>query len=266
MLSDRCIGNDSFQGPMVISGNGQRIPLFAIAQAQQQQRQQQNQMPVQQQVSPQQVSQQPTPPPQPYVPVSPNMTPEIRGCIKVQGLVDKVPGFRVLFQGKEEISNDEGFFSFPIEEQRIEKYSLIICKVIKQNFDKVNTIKNDSVIPDKNYLYYTFKRQGFYRGGTWHQKEKRLNKKNFIVPSHSVVILIDPKYVDHVEPWTVELPNNVIKLPMIVLKKTVDRSSLMRMSAKSVLYSLDAAVFHEPVKEVWKMAPQNNKIELSLTQ
>jgi hypothetical protein len=263
-LTIGCFGQDAMRGPMVISGNGQRIPLFAFAQAQQQQ---QNQLAAQQPMVQQQpVPQQPVAPQQPYIPVAPNMTPEIRGCIKVQGLVDKVPGFRVLYQGKEEISNDEGFFSFPVEEQRIEKYSLIICKVIKQNFDKTNTIKNVSIIPDKNYHYYTFKRHGFNRGGTWEQREKKLNKKNFVVPSHSIVVLVDPKYVDHIEPWTVELPGNTIKLPIIVIKKTVDRSSLMRVAAKSVLYSLDTAVFHEPIKEVWKTAPQNSKIELSFVQ
>jgi hypothetical protein len=196
------------------------------------------------------------------VPVNTNL--EVRGCIRRQMSTDLVPPMRILFDGKETVSNAEGFFSFPVDDRDVEKYSLVICKTIKQNFDKRNTLKNVSIIPSKDYRYFSFKRNALGMG--WQQREKTLNKKNFVIPQRCIVALIDPKFIDRVEPWNLSLPHNIIKLPAIVIKNDLDKKVLSRAAAKSILYSLDSAVFHEPVKEIIKRPAQNNKVAISLMQ
>lgn len=59
------------------------------------------------------------------------------------------------------------------------------------------------------------------------------------------MVLIDPKYVDRLEPWSLNLPEQVIKLPAIVLKSMTNNKALERSSAKSILYSLDSRPFHQ---------------------
>ena len=170
--------------------------------------------------------------------------PEMRGYIKIAGHVDQMPQFRVLFAaGKETMSNREGFFTFPIDDTNVEHYSLVITKRVQQNFDKKNTLKNVSVIPGKQYRLYSFK------NGSWVEQYKSLHVKNFEIPFHSVVLLVDPKCVDEVKNWNIELPSHIIKLPMIVLKCKQGQKDLNRTAAKSLCYSLDITTFHEPVRQ-----------------
>jgi heat shock protein HspQ len=206
----------------------------------------------------------PPPPPTPFVPQ--RTIPEIRGCIKLGDASTRIPEFRVLFDGKEAISNKEGFFSFTIdnEDKNFDTYSLIVCKNVTQKFDKTNTLKNVGVIPNKDYLYYSFHHS--FGSESWKQQEEHLNKKDLAIPSHCVVVLIDPKYVDRVEQWNISLPNNIRKLPVIVLKNDVDRKKIAHASAKSLLYSLDTTVFHEPVKETIQKQANNDKVIVSLAQ
>ncbi len=216
---------------------------------------------------PQQAQQQanaaPQPPAAPYVAPRPNTSPELRGCIKVKGSVDKVPQIRILFEGRETVSNSEGFFSFPVDEQNIEKYSFVICKRIKQNFDKTNTLKHISALGNKEYRYYSFKK-GTGGFGGWLQRRKNLNTKKFVLPQRSVIILLDPEHVESVETWNVELSNNILKLPMIVIKNDESLKKLQRRSAKSLLYSLDTRPFHESIKEAVKKPA--DKVAVALAQ
>lgn len=177
---------------------------------------------------------------------------QIKGCIKTQGTsTGAVPQLRVLYEGKETISNPEGFFSFSAEED-FNECALIMCKSIKQNFDKINTLKYESI--SKRYRYFAYTRGC---DGIWQQQEKKLNQKSLILPKHAIVVLIDPTYVERVEPWHLNALNNVFKLPAIVLKEiNLKKKPLPREAAKSLIYSLDNTVFHEPVEEVVKITGQ----------
>lgn len=190
--------------------------------------------------------------------------PTIRGCIKIEGSSDPLPEYRVLFDGKETMSNAEGFFSFPLENTPEKKYRLVICKEIKQHFDKFNTLKSMSLSPALTYNYFSLKKNNWTGG--WDTKEKKLTKRNYVVPEHSVVVLIAPKYIERVDVWTAQLPANSIKLPCIVLKKNIDHKKLARASAKSLLKSLDSTSFHEPVVQANKKAENNTKINISLAR
>lgn len=187
---------------------------------------------------------------------------ELRGCIKVDNpQLDKIPEYRVYYQGREQRSNGEGLFSLVLEDQNIEKYSLILCKNIDQRFEQNNTISHYGVIPEKEYRYFTFKRA---QANQWLAQEKRLTKKQFVIPPHAIVILIDPKCVDSLVPWDVHLPEHIIKLPVITLKKDLDVKTLRRYSAKSLLYALDSRPFHDTQRCERKGITTNPRIQLVL--
>lgn len=189
---------------------------------------------------------------------------EMRGCIKAEVVsADKMPQFRVLFSGKETMTNTEGFFSIPLDE-KITRYSMLICKNIKQNFVKTNTVRNVCMAHDDNYRYYEFEKMP--HGDTWRQQEKRLDLERPIAPEGCVIVLLDPAHVSRVEPWRVELDQKTVKLPAIVLKQEVSTSMLATASARSLLCSLDEKPFHETVKEEVKQLAQNTNVLVSLTR
>ena len=189
---------------------------------------------------------------------------EMRGCIKAEVVsADKMPQFRVLFAGKETMTNTEGLFTIPLDEA-VKQYSLLICKNIKQNFVRTNTIRNVCMAPDDNYRYYEFEKMP--HGGVWRQQEKRLDTERPIAPEGCVIVLLDPEHVSRVEPWRLELGAKTIKLPAIVLKQEVNTSMLASASARSLLCSLDEKPFHETVKQEVKQLAENTKVLVSLTR
>ena len=125
---------------------------------------------------------------------------EIRGNISTQKASEQIFEFRIFFDGKETKSNSEGFFSFPIEENTESEYSLVICKKLQQNFEKGNTLQSVNLVPNKNYRHFTLKKDFLTR--TWNTEEKLLKVKNFAIPKHSLVVLVDPKFVYSVQTWT----------------------------------------------------------------
>jgi len=196
-------------------------------------------------------------------PIVPTHGLELKGCLRVDGL-DKVPEYRIYFNGRQSMNNREGFYSFPVEAHEIDKMSLVICKGFKHNFDQKNTIKNVSVIPTKDYQFFTYRSSGF-GAGMWIRSDKRFNHENFVIPEHCVVVLIDTQYVERVEEWTMPLATRFTKLPQIILKDE-SHADLKAESAKSLLASLDAKIFHASVNEVKRVAPNNPKIHMSLAQ
>lgn len=72
--------------------------------------------------------------------------------------LNTTPPFKVYYQGMQTKSNEDGFFSFPLEEKKKEKYALIICKDFVQQFDSINTIKGLKINPAKPYKLFTIKK------------------------------------------------------------------------------------------------------------
>lgn len=189
---------------------------------------------------------------------------EMRGCIKSEVVsADQMPQFRVLFAGKETMTNTEGFFSMPLEQQ-IHRYSLLICKNVKQNFVKTNTVRNVCMAPSDDYRYYEFEKTP--QSSTWRQQEKRLDLERPIAPEGCVIVLLDPAHVSRIEPWRIDFAAQTVKLPAIVLKQEVSTSTLASASAMSLLCSLDEKPFHETVKEEVKQLAQNTNVMVALTR
>ena len=189
---------------------------------------------------------------------------ELRGCIKIESYItEKVPQLRVLFAGKETVSDSEGFFTVPLE-NKMPRFGFLICKNVKQNFVKTNTVRNVGVEPDEAYRYFELEKHGY--GNEWQYQERRLSSENPVAPEQCAILLLDPSYVDRVEPWKMPLADNVVKLPSIVLKKNLDNKTLAQASAKSLLLSLDEMPFHETVSVETKRVAENGKVTLSLAK
>ncbi|MCK4650701.1 hypothetical protein KAT08_00860 [Candidatus Babeliales bacterium] len=171
-----------------------------------------------------------------------------------------IPQFRVFFNGRSIISDEEGFYSFPLD-KKIDKVKFLICKNIDQNFDNINTIESLKVKIEKPYKYVSLKLTGT-NNNTWFQKEKNLKKKKFIIPQDCVIFLINPKYVDKIEKWDVKLEDNFIKLPQIVLKDSFGEKKIKREAAKSLLRTLDANLFHKNEEVVKKEEKSNIRISV----
>ncbi|KKQ33370.1 MAG: hypothetical protein US49_C0001G0050 [candidate division TM6 bacterium GW2011_GWF2_37_49] len=179
-----------------------------------------------------------------------------KGLIQVKSTIEDLPGFRVYFDGKVAVSDDNGFYSFPVDDLDLAKYRLIITRRLEHVFDKHNTINNFKIIPDKDYICYSFKKVGNYC--SWIKKIKPLNHKNFALPKNSIVLLLSPKYIDHIESWDMELPKNLVALPKIVLRNDISEKELRRVAAKSLL-CLEDTVFHEKVGKRNNFVEQKNK-------
>lgn len=185
-----------------------------------------------------------------------------KGLIQAKSTIEDLPGFRIYFDGKVAVSDDNGFFSFSVDDLDLTKYRLVITRRLQHVFDKKNTINGFNVIPDKDYICYTFKRVGRY--GSWIKKIKPLDHKNFALPKNSIVVLLSPKYVERIEEWNIELPKNVVKLPKIVLRKNITEKELERIAAKSLL-CLEDTVFHEKVGKLSDQKEKKNiKIKVTL--
>jgi|GEM_PF-1758966 len=191
---------------------------------------------------------------------TPNSRQSLVGCFTIENSSkNKIPEFKICYDGKYTYSNKDGFFFIPLDQKRLEKYYILICKNFRQDFKCINTIDHLNAFSDKNYKLFSFK-QNRRTGGRWVQKEKDFSKKKFSIPQHCITILVDPKYVDHVENWQIALPNNFTKLPKIVLK---DSENLDKESRKSLLYTLDSNVFHEKTLAQKKAVP-NAKVEVQI--
>ncbi len=167
-----------------------------------------------------------------------------KGYIQVNPNWKSTPTFRILFNGKQTRNDENGFYSFPMD-QYLNKYSFLVCKHIQKKVDKTNTLKYLRTRVEKPYKFYSFKRS--VDGKKWIQKEKNLKKKNFIIPDNCIIVLINPKYIEKVEVWSVNPGANFLKLPKIKLKDNLVEARVKRESNKSLLRSLDLLPFHEKI-------------------
>lgn len=194
---------------------------------------------------------------------------ELRGYLKILHNEDELSQFRIYYNGMETINNSEGFFSFPLtDSSRPTEFTLIISKQITPEFEKTNTIKNLLIDTNKHYKAYSLKTSSF---GGFEWQEKKLaaevqamptmpgllkapttnNKKTpqlTIIPQNSIVVLVDPKYVDHLEKWHIEFADNDVHLPQILLKAHKE-VKIDHAANKSLLYTLDTKIFHEKISQ-----------------
>jgi hypothetical protein len=182
----------------------------------------------------------------------------LKGYIQTGSNIKNAPEFRILFGGRQVISDDSGFYTFSVD-RKLNEFNFLICKDIKQVFKKVNTVKGLVLKKNKDYKYYFFKKTE--DGNRWILQEQELGNK---ISKNTVIVLMNPKYVESVESWNINLDFKFMNLPKIVLNDEISKARLSRGSAKSLLRSLDKTVFHEKVLTQVKNFP--NKIKAIITQ
>ncbi|KKQ49728.1 MAG: hypothetical protein US69_C0002G0003 [candidate division TM6 bacterium GW2011_GWF2_38_10] len=240
--------------------------------AQQQRMQQQKQTAAQQQKPPQQQPTQITQTQQPVIeeltetfkPFNGYTPTHLKGsiCFACGKNQEKIPHIRVAYKGNEIISDDEGFFSIPIEDQEsIDKISLIITKEVRQKATRNNTIAHFKIGKNKKHLYYSCKNNSEIQG-QWNTTQKDLYKKHRYIPNNAVVVFIDPKYIDHIENWNIPLASNFIAMPKIVLKNNYPCKKITHATSKALLTSLDNTTFHSTVHETYKKPAKKIKLGL----
>lgn len=182
--------------------------------------------------------------------------PELRGQIKINGVSGAVPRFRILCDGKQTISNSEGFYTFPLEEQDTTRYFLLICPSVKQDVEKSNTIRSMQVAQNAPYRFFEFGKHDL----------SQATLENLAIPVHTIVLLLDPALVEDVECSSMQAPSIVTTVPLILLKGSVDRKKIEQAATLSLLGSLELMPFHEPIKQSTKHNDTNPRVSLALAQ
>ncbi|MFA5306802.1 MAG: hypothetical protein WC365_05120 [Candidatus Babeliales bacterium] len=181
---------------------------------------------------------------------------ELRGQIKINGVSGAVPRFRILCDGKQTISNSEGFYTFPLEEQDSTRYFLLICPSVNQDIEKSNTIRSMQIVKNAPYRFFEFGKHDLTQA----------TLESLAIPVHTIVLLIDPSLVEDVECSSMHVQGTVTAAPLILLKNSIDRKKIEQAATLSILGSLELMPFHEPVKQSTKHNETNPKVSLALAQ
>lgn len=183
---------------------------------------------------------------------------KLKGYIQTNQNWKNSPKFRILFQGKQLVSDENGFYAFPLDKNK-NKLHFLICKNVKPIIQKTNTIKGLNLFEKKPYKFFSFTKTG--TTNSWQQKKETLKTK---IPKDSIIVLINPKYIETVEPWKIKLNNNFIALPKIKIKENILETKLLHETTKSLIRSLDLMIFHEKVSTIRKK--YDNKKEAIIIQ
>jgi hypothetical protein len=209
----------------------------------------------------------------------------IMGFLKAPDILEETPSFRIFFEGQATTSNNEGFFSIPVEE-RYETLYLLICNRFHHSFDKTNTIKGLAIKTNKYYKCFKIFKNTETQEWDFSQimlkqasqASSNEDEQEYELPRHCIIVLLNPAYVDHLEPWKIELPSTTYKLPKIVLKDNVipeeqlneeekqkGKGTLARAARKSKLYACDAGVFHREIPVEKREFSQKSHVKVSIT-
>lgn len=171
----------------------------------------------------------------------------VRGCISLAGDHGQVPEITILFDGMTVKSDVNGLFSFPWDgEEPLTSFHIIFCKKVIHQFQKKKTIEHLKLAGDKRSRVFSCTRVRDGQRDVWQWQEEKPVAFPYILPDRALIVLLDEKYIDHLEQWKLVIGKNNIMLPRIVLKG--DRKKIMRAAHKSTLNSLDLRHFHEPIK------------------
>jgi hypothetical protein len=185
---------------------------------------------------------------------------ELKGCIQINEDKENVPKFRIYFDGMETINNEDGFFSFPVEDKELKEYFLIMAKKIDFKIKKSNTLEYLKIVNKDHYRLFSIKKTDEEDGSlVWEEKMEK--KDDFIVPIKSILVMVNPRDFKGLEAWKTKLPEKFIGIPKIILNSGC-KKSLERQANKSMLYSLDLTTFHERVGNRKKNIPTKGQISL----
>jgi hypothetical protein len=211
-------------------------------------------------------------------------TPKLSGRTKlIKGALvskddNRMDGFRLLFGGYKTLTDNEGFFTFPLESSPTKPLYILIGKGAIWEYDKSNTIRTLRQNQLKPYLFYVAKCHENNDEYTLSVTQEYLDGWNFNIPAERCLIVpINPSHVKSVETWKSPFDKRIIRFPKIVLKTEAELNSektnirnekkIRRIAQKSVLKSMEDSPFHESSTQVKKQVfnKQNRPVEISIT-
>lgn len=156
------------------------------------------------------------------------------------------------FNGQQTHSDDNGFFTFlPSSEKKITSLGILICRNFIPEFGKANSVK-ELISHNEKYRYFVCKKNPNYKKdktkkikedeGYWNISEAKLCESSHI-PENCITLLVDPKFLKHIENWPIHLEENFIPLPRIILKNKQELVADKPSRAKKQGYIKEAADF-----------------------
>lgn len=152
-------------------------------------------------------------------------------------------GWRMYYQGTK-ITDKNGTFQFTGEKNPSE-FHIVITHIKTPESHYIETLEIPENVPYK--YYYLEKRNDLNNPENykWLIREKS-GDKGFMLPENTLIIVMDPLYIDTIENTTWKKNDNLIMLPTILLKKDI---RLKTASIKSILTALDTDPFHRKTDE-----------------
>lgn len=152
-------------------------------------------------------------------------------------------GWRVYFNGTK-VFQEEGTFQFKGPKDP-EVFHIVVAQIKTPNS---HVIKHLEVPEGVNYKHFYLQRKTDLNNPEnykWALYETDGNK-GFTIPENSLIIFLDPSYINHLEKTVWKKDTNIIPLPTITFTKD---PNLEKASVKSILAALDTDPFHKKIKE-----------------
>ena len=188
---------------------------------------------------------------------------QLHGVIQQSDSSSYVPEYTILFRGSQTKSNSEGFFIFPLSGEKLEtflRYRLLLVKRVNYVYEKINTISTLQIPESEPYRLYDCVKNS---AAEWDFTEITNHiDKAAVVTDDTLIVLVNPKYIDRVESWKISLHSSIVKGPKIILKETGQNA---RAATKSVLGALDGQVFHETIVHQYRY-PESGKAKISIVK
>ncbi len=170
---------------------------------------------------------------------------------------------------KDRLDHDEFYYLFTLDPVQPESHTK----------DVPNTFRHFKMPASNNYLCYKVRKNPVYWNArfspqfarsmgpekakdAWHIQNIKLpaeQEKNVIhIPEHTIIFLLNPSYIEHLEQedWDTEM--NTTKIPKVVFKNNISEKELNKMLDHATLLTSDLDVFHRKptvVKEVHPNSP-----------
>jgi len=180
----------------------------------------------------------------------------LKGLIEAPASIARVPEFAIHFAGKQEFNNEDGFFTFTLDE--IADFSLLITESFSPNFEQ-NTEQHAKrhhgtiaqFMIDKETPHRYFERAEVGEDILW--QERPLATPQLSIPDKTIIIIMDPSIVERVESWHLESSKNCLQGPKIVLKNTAIKEIGMA-SLKSLAHAPEVGRYFEmnTIRHKWE--------------
>ena len=176
---------------------------------------------------------------------------QMKGLIDVPAALEATPEFTILFDGQQVYCGDDGFFSFPLEDQ-LRSLSLLVCEDIQVKFssrdDKTsNTIEGLSIPSDIPHYFARLSGRG---DGSVFWKKTEL--ENGSVPADCIVVLANPDMVHKTERLNLDASLGLVSGPKISF--VADEETIRLSSIRSLAKCTDLVRYFKSSKqkEEWK--------------